>query len=96
MHPTFNIEKLKRYRDGRAAFPDRPQPHPRPPPIASADSNGDQLWEVEKVVAKRKHGRGTQFLVVWKGYPAEENTWEPRQSLLPGAAEALAEFESHQ
>ena len=96
LHPTFNIEKLKRYRDGRAAFPDRPQPHPRPPPVAPADSNGDAIWEVERVVAKRKQGRGVQYLVAWKGYPAEENTWEPRASLLPGAADALADFENGQ
>jgi len=96
LHPTFNIEKLKRYRDGRAAFPDRPQPHPRPPPVAPADSNGDAVWEVERIMAKRKHGRGTQLLVAWKGYPAEENTWEPRSSLLPGAADALADFENSQ
>jgi hypothetical protein len=96
LHPTFNIEKLKRYRDGRAAFPDRPQPHSRPPPVAPADSNGDAVWEVESIMAKRKAGRGMKFLVAWKGYPAEENTWESRSSLLPGAAEALADYENSQ
>ena len=96
LHPTFNIEKLKHYRDGRAAFPDRPLLHPRPPPIAPADSNGDAVWVVERVTAKRKAGRGVQYLVAWKGYPAEENTWQSRSSLLPGAADALADFENSQ
>jgi transposase InsO family protein len=31
LHPTFNITKLKPYRDGRASFPDRPQRYDRPP-----------------------------------------------------------------
>ena len=96
LHSTFNIDKLKRYRDGKEAFPDRPQPHPRPPPVAPADSNGDAVWEVERITAKRQMGRGVQFLVAWKGYPAEESTWEPRRTLLPGAKDALADFENSQ
>jgi transposase InsO family protein len=95
LHPTFNIEKLKPYRDGRAAFPSRPLRHDRPPPEAEADSNGDEVFVVERIVAKRKRGRSMQFLVAWKGYPPEENTWEPRSSLR-GAAEALADFEFSQ
>jgi len=95
LHPTFNIDKLKRYRDGRALFPSRPQQHHRPPPVADADSNGDAEWEVERITASRRRGRGTEFLVAWKGYPPEENTWEPR-SALRKAAPALAEFERSQ
>ena len=91
LHPTFNIEKLKAYRDGRAAFPDRPLPFDRPPPDAQADSNGDEVWLVERILAQRKRGRADEFLVQWKGYPPEENTWEPRSSLR-GAPDALAEF----
>jgi transposase InsO family protein len=96
LHPTFNIDKLKRYRDGKAAFPDRPQPHPRPPPVAQTDSNGDEVFEVERIMAQRKRGRSMQYLVAWKGYPAEENTWENRGKLLSGAKDALAEFEHSQ
>src|SRR5438034_5422506 len=40
LHPTFNISKLKPYRDGLAEFPTRPQRYTRPPPTAEADSNG--------------------------------------------------------
>jgi Chromo (CHRromatin Organisation MOdifier) domain len=96
LHPTFNISKLKKYRDGRAAFPTRPQPFNRPPPEAKRDSNGDQLWDVERIVAVRKRGRTRQYLVSWKGYPAEENTWEPRSALVKTAADALADFEFSQ
>jgi len=95
LHPTFNIDKLKAYHDGRAAFPSRPLRNDRPPPDAQADSNGDQQWYVERVVACRQRGRTRQYLVEWKGYPPEENTWEPR-SALRGAAQALADFEHRQ
>lgn len=91
LHPTFNIDKLKRYRDGRAAFPNRPQRYDRPPPEAQADSNGDEVFVVDRVVAAKKIGRATHYLVAWKGYPPEENTWEPR-SALSGARQALDEY----
>jgi Chromo (CHRromatin Organisation MOdifier) domain len=98
LHPTFNIDKLKPYRDGRARFPDRPQRYARPPPEAEADSNGDQKFVVEEVLASRRRGRNgpSEYLVAWRGYPPEENTWEPRSSLADGAAEALALFERRQ
>jgi hypothetical protein len=95
LHPTFNIDKLKLYRDGRALFPARPQPFNRPPPEAQADSNGDEVWEVERILAARKRGRRQEFLVAWRGYPPEENTWEPRASLA-GAQDALTDWEATQ
>jgi hypothetical protein len=97
LHPTFNISRLKQYRDGSVAFPSRPQRHSRPPPIAEADSNGEKLYEVDRVIACKRAGRhGKRYLVAWVGCPAEDNTWQNRASLLPGAAEALADFEENQ
>ena len=93
LHPTFNIDKLKPYRDGVADFPSRPQPFARPPPVAEADSNGDARYEVERITAQRRRGRSSQYLVSWRGYPAEENTWESRATLLDGSADALADWE---
>jgi hypothetical protein len=63
--------------------------------VAAADSNGDAVFEVERIVAQRRRGWATQYLVAWRGYPAEENTWEPR-SKLGSAREALADFERAQ
>jgi transposase InsO family protein len=96
LHPTFNISKLKHYRDGRAAFPTRPRPFDRPPPEAQADSNGDESFTVERIVAQRRRGRRVEYLVMWKGYPPEENTWEPLAHLRGTAEEALAEFRRSQ
>jgi transposase InsO family protein len=93
LYDTFNISRLRPYKDGSVLFPDRPQPHDRPPPEISHSDNGAPAWEVERIVAKRGRGGATRWLVLWRGYPLEEATWEPRASLT-GAEEALAEFES--
>ena len=95
LHPTFNIEKLKVYRDGRGQFPDRPQRYSRPPPEIDADSNGDTVWVVDRILAKQRTRRGVRYLVAWEGYPPEESTWEPKAHLT-SAAEAIAEFEAAQ
>ena len=94
LHPTFNIEKLKPYRDGRKLFPTRPQRYDRPPPVIQADSNGDEQFIVERIMAQRKKGRTMQYLVAWKGYPPEENTWESRAAVVE--TDAFAEFEHDQ
>ena len=95
LHPTFNIEKLKRYIDGRQKFPDRPVLHARPPPEAERDSNGQLVYEVERVLASKGANGGREFLVSWRGYPQENNTWEPKSS-LENAPEALADFRRSQ
>jgi hypothetical protein len=96
LHPTFNIDKLKPYRDGVDAFPSRPRPFDRPPPVAAADSNGDAVWEVERITAQKKVGRANQYLVSWKGYPFEESTWESRANIAVGARHVLADWDRSQ
>ena len=95
LHATFNVDKLKLYRDGLAAFPTRPRAFARPPPEAEADSNGDAVYEVERITAQRKHGRALQYLVAWKGYPPEESTW-CSPSELGSAPAALADWRALQ
>jgi len=41
-------------------------------------------------------GKGRRYLVKWKGYPPEENTWERKATLLSGAREAFEDFEANQ
>ena len=91
LHPTFNIDKLKAYKDP-GLFADRPAQLARPPPTAAADSNGDAEYEVEAITAQRYTGARTEFLVRWKGYADFESTWM-RRSTLGGAQDALREWE---
>jgi hypothetical protein len=91
---TFNISRLKPYVSNSAAFATRPQRYDRPPPEAQADTNGDALWQVDRVLACKKVGRGKRYLVAWKGYPPEENTWEPQASI--SHTSAYEEFQAAQ
>ena len=49
-------------------------------------------WEVEKILNKRKIRGVDKYLVQWKGFMMEHNTWEKREA-LENAREALEEFE---
>jgi hypothetical protein len=80
LHSTFNIDRLKLYNEGGAAFPDRPQPIDRPPAVVNSD-NGAPEWVVERVVAKRVTRQRVSYLVKWQGYPEEEMTWEPAEGV---------------
>ena len=46
----------------------------KPPPDLI---DGEEEYEVERVVSSRCHGRGghIEYLVKWKGYPDVENQW---------------------
>jgi len=70
LHPVFNVVKL-------SATPDDPipgrKPQAPPPPIVV---DGEPEWEVEEVLDSRWHWRRFQFLIKWKGFSREHNSWE--------------------
>ena len=49
-------------------------------------------WEVEKILNKKKIKGVEKYLVQWKGFTAEGDTWERRKN-LKNAEEVLADFE---
>ncbi len=82
LHDVFHVSLLKKF-DGTA-------PAPRPPVFACGD---DEEFEIQKIISHRSSRRGHQYLILWKGYPAHESTWEPEQN-LEHAQELLASYKS--
>ena len=53
---------------------------------------GVKEWKVEKILNKKKIRGVEKYLVWWKGFMAEGDTWEKLEN-LKNAGEALEEFE---
>jgi len=52
---------------------------------------GEEEWEVKKILNKQQIREKDKYLVYWKGFTAESNTWEGREN-LKNAKEAIQEF----
>ena len=70
LYPVFNVVKL-------SAAPEDPilgrKPQALLPPIVV---DREEEWEVEEILNSRWHQRRFQFLVKWKGFSREHNSWE--------------------
>jgi hypothetical protein len=84
VHPVFHVSLL--YPHPTNDFNRRPIP---PPPVVTPE--GEEEYEVERIINSRKVGRKVEFRVRWKGYRLEEDTWEPREN-LSNAQDALRDF----
>src|SRR6266403_2578184 len=72
IHDVFHASLLNPYHETKAHGPN----FTRPPPDLI---EGEEEYEVERIVAHRKFGRSKhlQYLIKWKGYPESDNSWEP-------------------
>ena len=95
LHPTFNISRLKVYRDGRSLFPTRPQRFNQPPAVAT-DTNGVASYEVERALAQRGSAARRELLVRWKGYGAEHDEWVSRSQLQRTAPDVVSDYDALQ
>jgi len=84
LHPVFNVVKL-------SAAPEDPilgrKPQALLPPIVV---DGEEEWEVEEILDSRWDQRRFQFLIKWKGFSREHNSWEAASNVK--APDLIAEY----
>jgi len=84
IHPVVNVSRVQLYRpqvEGQKKIPSKP-----------VIIEGVEEFEVEKILNKRVIQGKEKFLVRWKGYMVEGDTWESREN-LENVKEVVEEFE---
>ena len=84
LHPVFNIVKLTLALDDPIAGR-KTEGHPLPIVI-----DGELEWEVEEILDSHWHRERFQYLIKWKGYGREHNSWESTSEV--SMPELTAEF----
>ncbi|KAF9176618.1 hypothetical protein BGZ50_000238, partial [Haplosporangium sp. Z 11] len=70
-HPVLNADLLRPYKESPPEFGDRVPPQP-PPGLVE----GQEEYEVDRIVDLKRFGKTPKWLVTWKGYQMEDATWE--------------------
>jgi hypothetical protein len=84
VHPVFHVSLL--FPKPTDDFEREPIPLP---PIVTPE--GEEEYEVEKILDSRLKRRKLEYYIKWKGYGPEESSWEPK-SLVANAPLKIAEF----
>ena len=84
IHPVVNISQVVWYRKQVKS-----QKKEEEKPV---EVEGIEEWEVEKILNKRKIRGVERYLVWWKGFIVEHNTWKKKED-LEDAREVLEKFE---
>jgi len=84
IHPVVNVRRIVKYREQVEG-----QKKISLPSVEIAD---EKEYEVEKILDRQERRGKTKYLVKWKGYIAEENTWEGLEN-LKNVMEKIEEFE---
>ena len=84
IHPTFHASHLKAY----IRHPEFEQEVEPPSPVLM---DGELEYEVEAILCNCGKGAQCRYLILWKGYPLSEGTWEPDSHLL-NALDILADY----
>ena len=83
IHPVVNVSRIVRYKEqikGQKKEEGK-----------LVEVEGVEEWEVEKILNKKRMRGVEKYLVRWKGFTVEGNTWE-RKKNLKNAEELIEEF----
>ena len=73
IHLVVNVSRIVRYKEqvkGQKKEEEKP-----------VEIEGVEEWEVEKILNKKKIRGVEKYLIQWKGFTAEGDTWERRENL---------------
>ena len=84
IHPVVNVSRIYRY-IGQVEGQKKKQP-------ALVIIEGEEEWKVERILNKQQIRGKDKYLVQWKGFTAESDTWEGIEN-LGNTKEAVEEFE---
>jgi hypothetical protein len=91
IHPVVSVSQLE---------PAKSDPFEReiaPPPAVDVD--GEEQWEIDSIIRGKLRGRGRNrrrhYLVRWKGYGPEVDSWIPAEE-MEHTATLVEEFERHE
>ena len=84
IHLMVNVRRIVKYREQVEG-----QKKILPPSVEVAS---EKEYEVEEILDRQERRGKTRYLVKWKGYTVEENTWEGLEN-LKNAMEKVEEFE---
>jgi len=84
IHPVINVSRIVRYKE-QVKGQKRKEGK-------LVEVEGVEEWEVEKILNKKKIRGVEKYLIRWKGFTAEGDTWERREN-LKNAEELIEEFE---
>lgn len=85
IHPVFHVSLLERADDET----------PIDDSVEIDDSILPPEYEVENILDHAVSGRSHKYLIKWKDYPPEENTWEPFKNLRNSRQLLLQFHETH-
>ena len=83
IHPVVNVSWIRQYK------PQIEGQRKKTPQLVII--KGQEEWEVEKIINKRKVQGRDKYLVQWKRYMAKKDTWKSREN-LKNAMKLVEEF----